>query len=84
LFAAKALAQQAEATGFDSLWVSDHLILDFGDSDRPRHGVWECWSILTSLAAVTARVELGTTVVCTSFQGAGRVNRPGFVGGSNS
>ena len=64
----KALAQHAEAAGFDSLWVSDHLIFDFGDSDRPPHGVWECWSILTSLAAVTTRVELGTTVVCTSFR----------------
>src|SRR5262249_35802702 len=64
----KALAQHAEATGFDSLWMPDHLIYDYGEPDRPLHGVWECWSILTSLAAVTTRVELGTTVVCTSFR----------------
>ena len=64
----KALAQHGEAAGFDSLWVSDHLIYYFDGTDKPPHGVWECWSILTSLAAVTTRVELGTTVVCTSFR----------------
>jgi len=26
----KALAQHAEAAGFDSLWVPDHLIYDYG------------------------------------------------------
>ena len=64
----KASAQHAEAAGFDSLWLPDHLIYDYGNSGRPLHGVWECWSILTSLAAVTTRVEIGTTVVCTSFR----------------
>jgi len=63
----KAMAQHAEAVGFDSLWVPDHLVFDLGDPSGPR-GVWECWSILSSLAAVTTRVELGTIVACASFR----------------
>jgi alkanesulfonate monooxygenase SsuD/methylene tetrahydromethanopterin reductase-like flavin-dependent oxidoreductase (luciferase family) len=64
----KALAQHAEAVGFDSLWLPDHLIFDVGDQDRPPRGLPECWSTLASLAAITTRVELGTLVVCTSFR----------------
>jgi len=63
----KAMARHAEAVGFDSLWVPDHLAFDLGDPSGPR-GVWECWSILSALAAVTSRVELGTIVACASFR----------------
>ena len=63
----KAMAQHAEAAGFDSLWIADHFMIP-GGSDEPPHGRWECWSILSSLAAVTTRIELGTLVTCTSFR----------------
>ncbi|WP_236034227.1 LLM class flavin-dependent oxidoreductase [Belnapia mucosa] len=68
----KALAQHAEAAGFDSLWLPDHLVYDFaqmgGIPDVPPWGVWEAWSILSSVAAVTERVEIGPLVSCTSFR----------------
>ena len=64
----KALARHAEAAGFDSLWVSDHLIFPGSRDGEPARGRWECWSILTSLAAVTSRVELGTLVACMNFR----------------
>ena len=68
----KMMAQHAEAVGFDSLWLVDHLIYDFaaiaGIPGVPVWGVWECWSVLSALAAVTARVELGPLVACTSFR----------------
>lgn len=64
----KAMALHAEAAGFDSLWVNDHLLFDLGDAGRPPRGAWECWSILTSIAAVTTRIELGTLVACTGFR----------------
>jgi alkanesulfonate monooxygenase SsuD/methylene tetrahydromethanopterin reductase-like flavin-dependent oxidoreductase (luciferase family) len=66
------MAQHAEAVGFDSLWLPDHLIYDFaaiaGISGVPPLGLWECWSMLSSLAAVTTHVGLGTIVACTSFR----------------
>jgi probable F420-dependent oxidoreductase len=64
----KTMAQQAEAGGFDSIWVQDHLLFDYGDPGVPPIGVWECWSLLAALAAVTTRVELGALVACTSFR----------------
>jgi len=63
----KAMAQHAEAVGFDSLWVNDHLIFDLGAPGEAPAGGWESWSMLTALAAVTTRAEIGTFVTCTGF-----------------
>ena len=59
------LAVRAEAVGFDSVWVMDHLIMD---GEPGIGGAWEGWSLLAALAASTKRVELGTLVVATSFR----------------
>ena len=64
----KSLAQHAEAIGFDSLWVPDHLLFADARTEGKRVGIWECWSILAALASVTSRIELGTYVACTSFR----------------
>jgi alkanesulfonate monooxygenase SsuD/methylene tetrahydromethanopterin reductase-like flavin-dependent oxidoreductase (luciferase family) len=61
-----AFAQRAEALGFDSLWVPDHLLLTWQERTR---GIWECWSLLSALAAVTSRVALGPLVTSTAFRG---------------
>ncbi|HAX26067.1 MAG TPA: LLM class flavin-dependent oxidoreductase [Chloroflexi bacterium] len=62
-----AAAQVAEDIGFDSLWLVDHLLYQFGPDDPPR-GIWECWTLLSALAATTTRAELGTLVTCTGFR----------------
>ena len=64
--AIKAMAQRAESAGFDSIWLYDHLLYRFGGG--PTLGIWECWSMLAALAAVTEQVELGTLVICNSFR----------------
>ena len=36
-------------------------------------GPWECWSILSAVAAVTTRVEIGPLVLCTNFRNPGLI-----------
>lgn len=62
----RARAVQAEAAGLDSVWVYDHLLHRF--EGKPLVGFWESWTMLSALAAATARVELGTTVLCAGFR----------------
>jgi alkanesulfonate monooxygenase SsuD/methylene tetrahydromethanopterin reductase-like flavin-dependent oxidoreductase (luciferase family) len=60
------MAQLGEQIGADSLWVTDHLI-HREPGEEPR-GPWECWSLLSALAAVTEKPELGTLVLCSGFR----------------
>jgi alkanesulfonate monooxygenase SsuD/methylene tetrahydromethanopterin reductase-like flavin-dependent oxidoreductase (luciferase family) len=62
-----AMAHNAEAIGFDSLWLPDHFLIR-DDPAREPLGVWECTAILSALAAATSRVELGTLVMCSGFR----------------
>lgn len=54
-----ALAEKAEALGYDSLWVGDSLLA------RPRH---EPLTLLAGVAGRTKRVELGTAVLLPAYR----------------
>lgn len=62
------VAQHAEALGFDSLWLHDHLLFRSPQPGEEFLGTWECGSLLAALAATTTQIELGTTVLCTNFR----------------
>jgi alkanesulfonate monooxygenase SsuD/methylene tetrahydromethanopterin reductase-like flavin-dependent oxidoreductase (luciferase family) len=62
----RAIAQQAETDGFDSLWLSDNFFeRNPGESTR---GMWECWTVLSALAEATERVEIGTLILISAFR----------------
>lgn len=63
-------ARTADAAGFDSLWLSDHLFLDiakYGGSREPR-GAFEPLVTLAALARVVSRPRLGTLVLCEALR----------------
>ncbi|MDQ3693250.1 MAG: LLM class flavin-dependent oxidoreductase [Chloroflexota bacterium] len=69
----RALAERAEAVGFDSLWAVDRLLFPAGDefvgfTIEESHGGWESWTLMAGLAAVTTRVELGHYVTNNLFR----------------
>jgi probable F420-dependent oxidoreductase len=66
----KRVARLAETSGFDSVWVSDHLFLDwskYGGPDEPQ-GTPECLMTLGALSAVTERVRIGSLALCNDFR----------------
>jgi probable F420-dependent oxidoreductase len=61
----RALALAAEEAGLDSVWAADHLIFR---EDGTSSAIHECWTILTAVAAITQRVEIGPLVLALPFR----------------
>ncbi|MEA2521714.1 MAG: hypothetical protein QOI81_1360 [Actinomycetota bacterium] len=62
----RSFALAAEAQGLDSLWVFDHFFDKAKDGTVT--GQHEAWTVVSALAAVTDRVQIGTLVMCSSFR----------------
>ena len=60
-----ARAQQAEALGFESLWVFDHFTTT---PDPTQEITFESFTMLAALAQATSRVRIGHMVICTGFR----------------
>lgn len=59
------VARQAEALGFESIWLFDH----FHTVPQPADAItFESFTTLSALAAMTQRVRLGHIVVCNGFR----------------
>jgi len=61
-------ALAAEANGWDSVWTWDHLLAIFGPWEQP---IFEGWSVLAALGAVTKSVRLGLMVGANTFRNPG-------------
>lgn len=59
------MVRAIEDTGFDSLWVGEHLLYRW--PDREARGPWEAWTLMGAIAAATSRVQFGPLVACTNF-----------------
>jgi alkanesulfonate monooxygenase SsuD/methylene tetrahydromethanopterin reductase-like flavin-dependent oxidoreductase (luciferase family) len=61
----RAACLAAEAAGWDSLWIDDHLLADEGD---PTDGKLEGWTTLAALAVLTTHARLGLLVAANTFR----------------
>jgi len=68
-----AIARTAEESGYDSIWLGDHMLYRGGD--RQERGPWDVWTTLAALAASTERVQLGPLVASTAFHPPGLIAR---------
>ena len=62
------LAQLAERSGYDHLWVYDHV--ETVPRREPTH-CFEAFTMLAALSQVTSTAELGQLVTCSSYRNAG-------------
>ena len=60
------MAAAADEGGLDSVWGADHLL--FRARDGETSGTHECWTVLTAVAALTKRVEIGPLVLALPFR----------------
>ncbi len=58
----------AEAAGWDSIWTWDHLLAIQGPWQQP---IFEGWSMLTAVGAITNRVRIGLMVGANTFRNPG-------------
>jgi F420-dependent oxidoreductase-like protein len=64
----RSAALAAEAAGWDSIWTWDHVLAIQGPWQQP---IFEGWSLLTGVAAITERVRLGLMVGANTFRNPG-------------
>jgi alkanesulfonate monooxygenase SsuD/methylene tetrahydromethanopterin reductase-like flavin-dependent oxidoreductase (luciferase family) len=61
----KCAAQRVDRLGYEHLWTWDHLLPIFGDRDQ---SILEGWSLLSALATITKKVDIGLLVTANTFR----------------
>jgi len=63
---ARNISLVAEKLGYDSLYAYDHFIPHFkGDVEK---NIFECFTLLSSIAAITDKIKIGQVVTCNSYR----------------
>lgn len=62
------LAIYADTNHWYSLWYADHFMPNHEGSATQDGNVYECWSMIAAIAAVTERIRVGSLVSPTTFR----------------
>src|SRR5258708_32339337 len=63
-------ARRAEQAGYESIWVSDHLVVPESGGRLPPIEILEPIATLAYVAAVTTRIKLATSVIVVPYRNA--------------
>lgn len=66
--AVRTVAQRAEALGFDSIWVTDHIVMPHPHVQRFGTLFYEALAVLSYMAACTSRIRIGTSVMILPYR----------------
>jgi F420-dependent oxidoreductase-like protein len=62
----KTITTLADTLSFDSLYTYDHLVPHYGDDIEKN--IFECYTLITTAAAITKRIKIGQIVMCNSYR----------------
>ena len=62
----KTITTLADTLSFDSVYTYDHLVPHYGDDIEKN--IFECYTLITTAAAITKRIKIGQIVMCNSYR----------------
>jgi len=70
------MAQTAERSGFDAIWLADHFLFRAPVApDGEEYGLWEAWMAAAALSQATSTIQIGLLVTCLGWRNPGIVAR---------
>jgi alkanesulfonate monooxygenase SsuD/methylene tetrahydromethanopterin reductase-like flavin-dependent oxidoreductase (luciferase family) len=64
----RGLAQYADSAKWHCLWYADHFMPNTGDASIIDGDVYECWSVIAAITAITSRLRIGSLVSPTTVR----------------
>ncbi|MGN6348023.1 MAG: LLM class flavin-dependent oxidoreductase, partial [Candidatus Nitrosocosmicus sp.] len=62
----KTITTLADTLNFESIYTYDHLVPHYGDDIEKN--IFECYTLLTTAAAITKKIKIGQLVTCNSYR----------------
>ena len=61
-------AEQSESLGFDSVWVTDHVVVPSGSIEAFGANFFEAVTVMSYLAGITSRVQIGAAILIVPYR----------------
>ena len=61
-------AQMSESLGFDSVWVTDHVVVPSGSVEAFGPSFYEAVTVMSYVAAITSRIQIGAAILIVPYR----------------